>query len=118
MKVASALLLLAVLVLGCSRQGGTRYKVEYKVTGTTHAASLTYNNAGGDAEQRDISLPWNKSFEVEYGTFLYISAQNKEEFGSITTTILVNGKQVKSSTSEGGFVIASSSYSCCDLFSN
>lgn len=85
------------------------YLIGYRVTGTTSAASLTYENAQGGTEQKKVSVPWDTSFYAAPGAFLYLSAQNEREVGSITCEILVDNKVVKTSTSGGGYTIASCS---------
>src|ERR1041385_8045362 len=108
------------LTLVCCGSSGSSnldnsYKVTYDVVGDgTSSASITYTNEGGDTEQQEVHLPWSKSFQGQYGEFLYISAQNKNDGGSITTYISINGNTRKTSTSSGGYVIATSTYRCCD----
>lgn len=88
----------------------TTYTVKYEVTGSATSASLTYQNRdGGTSQESDVYLPWTYSFTAEAGDFLYISAQNNGEYGSVTTTIYLNGTQVKTSTSTGAYVIATAS---------
>lgn len=82
-------------------------KVTYKVTGTARRASLMYYNSSGGSEQRTVRLPWQMTFGPEESEqFLYISAQNEGDSGTITCEILVNGHRVKRSTSSGAYVIA------------
>lgn len=106
---------LALLCCGSgSPSGRESNKVTYDVVGeSTRMASLTYTNQGGGTEQQEVMLPWSKSFQAQYGDHLYISAQNKKEYGSITVYISINGNTRKTSTSSGGYVIASASEQCC-----
>ena len=53
-------------------------------------------------------------FTSHDGRFLYVSAQNQNNSGSVTTKIYVDGKQKKESTSSGAYVIATSSMSLGD----
>jgi|SRR3990172_6512500 len=87
----------------------TTYRVIYKVTGTASRASLTYENAQGGTEQTVVSIPWQESMIVDSGDFLYLSAQNEGESGSVTCEIWVDGVKWKESTSRGAYVIASCS---------
>jgi hypothetical protein len=88
----------------------TSYKVKYEVTGSAKTASLTYNNHQGATEQKgEVQLPWDYEFSAEKGMHCYISAQNQGASGDIEATIFVNGKEVKSSHSEGAYVIATAS---------
>lgn len=85
-------------------------RVTYRVKGTARSAMLTYRNAQGGTEQRDVVLPvdsaWEASFEVGEGAFLYVSAQNRGEAGSLTCEILVNGRSLTTSTSDGAYVVS------------
>jgi hypothetical protein len=92
-----------------SNLSSTNYQVTYEIGGTTNRASITYENEQGNIEQMDINVPWKKSMTVSYGQFLYISAQNDLESGSITCKIIVDGKEFKSAVSSGAYVIASCS---------
>ena len=90
--------------------GWNKYYATYKVNGRDgHQASLTYSNAQGGTEQRTVTLPWIKSFEVNDGEFLYISAQNQEDYGWIDVDILLDGARWKDAYSSGAYVIATSS---------
>jgi hypothetical protein len=126
--------MIAIPSVGCSLKssnGGIAtprsYEATYQVIGEDGhdgpgAADITYNNEDGGVEQRLVRAPreakdaviWSKSFKVRPGTFLYISAQNHNRSGYVTTYILINGEPRKTSTSAGAFVIASSSYRCCE----
>jgi hypothetical protein len=87
----------------------TTYRVTYKVTGTASRASLTYENEQGGTEQTEIRIPWQESMTVKRGAFLYLSAQNEGESGSVTCEIWVDNVKWKESTSSGAYVIASCS---------
>jgi len=85
------------------------YTVTYKMSGTARRADLTYQNAQGGSEQKEVALPWSISFSATDGQFVYLSGQNTGEYGSVTCAILLNGTSVKQSTSEGAYKIASCS---------
>lgn len=86
--------------------------MEYEITGSAQSVSVTLSNATGGTEQEsDVYLPHTYSYDNFPNYFLYISAQNNGETGSVTATIRVNGKVVKTSTSSGAYVIASASAS-------
>ena len=100
----------ALVVTACGVTDRTTYQVKYEVTGTAQSASLTYQNKdGGTSQESDVVLPWTYSFEGESGDFVYISAQNSGETGSVITTIYRDGDVFKTSTSTGAYVIASAS---------
>jgi hypothetical protein len=89
----------------------TTLRVLYEVKGSDGArsASLTYENNQGGTEQMDVDLPWRKSFTFGYGDFVYISAQNDQDYGTIICRILVDNEEWKKSSSSGAYVIASCS---------
>jgi hypothetical protein len=100
-----------IVTSGGAVQGPRIVGVEYEVTGSARAVSLTYENASGGTEQIDgVTLPWRLTLEARTGQFLYISAQNKGESGDVTVTIYRNESPVKSSTSKGAYSIASASF--------
>ena len=93
--------------------GAASATVTYAVSGTTNKASLTYSNSQDGTVQQTVSLPWSIQYTMKAGDFLYISAQNQNESGSVTTDIRINGYAYKNTTSAGAYVIATSSGSCC-----
>ena len=114
MKYLSLFLIMFLLFLNCELTGPagpTIYNVEYEVTGfPQNKVDITYENeSGGTSQYSDVSIPWSYSFKREEGEFVYISAQNQGQSGSITVTILRNDNIFKSSTSSGAYVIATAS---------
>lgn len=87
--------------------------VRYVVSGSAGRASLTYTNSQGGTSQEKVSLPWSIEYSMRPRDFMYISAQNERESGSVTVEIWVGGVRKKASTSSGAFVIASASDECC-----
>ncbi len=103
---------------GAGGAGGTGTQlpspvVRYEVTGTTDAASLTFTNAQGGTQQGVAPLPWRTEFTGIANNFLYISAQNERDSGTVSVAIFVDGVRVKTSQSSGAFVIATTSATCC-----
>ena len=87
------------------------FDVTYHIE-SSNGASVTLQNAGGGTEQFDIpSGVWTKKIVSRPGDFLYISAQSdsSSDFAKITCKILVNGAEMKTSTSAGPYKIASCS---------
>jgi hypothetical protein len=83
---------------------------QYRVAGTALAAQLTYANATGGTEQHTVNLPWSSDiFPTSADEFLYISAQNQGEYGSVVVEILVDGVVWKTSESSGQYCIADAS---------
>jgi uncharacterized repeat protein (TIGR02543 family) len=87
-------------------------EVEYKITGTASKVFVTLSNGTGGTEQFDnVYVPHTYTFQTFTNWFLYVSAQNLGESGSVTVTIYLNGAVVGKSTSSGAYVIADASYS-------
>jgi hypothetical protein len=92
------------------QNSSTSYTVTYEVTGDgAYSGSMTYENETGGTEQGDYKLPFRKVFDMGFGDFAYISAQNNGESGKITCRILIDGIEWKKSTSSGAYAIASCS---------
>jgi len=83
------------------------HKVEYVVDGDCGAAALTYTNAGGGTEQRELALPAAWSFRAGQGAVLSILAQKKGAAGTVRVRIKVDGLVVRESVSTSAFGIAS-----------
>lgn len=88
--------------------------LEYHVTGTAEAASVTYRTGTG-TQQAEVDLPMTnkgggQGVRMEGSNipdFKYISAQNMDSYGSVTCRIVLNGVTISENTSSGGYVIAS-----------
>lgn len=102
---------LSLFSMSCDSSSSS-VRVEYEITGTASTVSVTLNNATGGTEQfSDVYVPHTYTFEKYTDWFLYISAQNQGDSGSVTVTIYLNGEVVATSTSSGAYVIATASYS-------
>jgi hypothetical protein len=84
-------------------------RVTYRVTGTATEAALTYRNANGGTEQKDVPLPWELTFDLRGTSPLYVSAQNRTSAGSVTCEILFDGVSRTNATSSGAYVLATCS---------
>lgn len=92
------------------QQQSTTCLVVYEVTGKTRSVSVTLSNGSGNTEQyANYRVPFRMSFQMRHGQFAYISAQNDEDEGYITSSIYVDEKLFQTSTSRGAYVIASAS---------
>lgn len=118
-RIAAATALLTLATSACETStlgesggfdGGTEHAVTYEVTGSAGAIDVTYENANGDSSQEGgMAVPWRRTFTMTEGSFVYISAQNQGESGSVTCTVLVDGVEAESNTSSGGYTICSAS---------
>lgn len=102
--------IIAIISSGNNSSDLTSGEVTYIVEGSTTKANVNYSKDMGSQEQvAGVTLPFEKTIEVKYGTPLVVIAQNLENSGTITCKILVNGEEIQSATSEGGFVAVSCS---------
>lgn len=98
--IAAALLLLSA----CKKEED---KIRYEVHCGT--CDLTYSNSSENTEQRSMSGFWSYDFSGTSGQFVYISAQNNANSGTVSVQILRNGGVMKSASSSGAYVIATAS---------
>lgn len=102
--------LIIFLFLACDPNELKIYSIEYKVTGSASRVDVTYaNDSGGTSQQSNVRVPWSYSFNRIKGSFVYISAQNQGESGSVIVTIYKENELFKRSESNGAYVIASAS---------
>lgn len=73
------------------------------------SCDLTYENKSGNTEQITVSGSWDYEFEAEKGTFVYISAQNNNDHGTVSVQITVDGGVIEDASSTGAYVIATAS---------
>lgn len=110
LKALIPIVLFVFALASCDNPLDSSINVKYKVTGTADTVDVTYENSdGGTSQESDVSVPWSYSFTGEPGDFVYISAQNQGQTGTVTVTIYTDGDVFKTSTSEGAYVIATAS---------
>jgi hypothetical protein len=74
-------------------------QVIYELSGSAPIADyVSYQLENGQTQQARVPLPWKTQFAVNGSRVLVISAQGP---GSITCTILVDGKVVNQATGNG-----------------
>jgi hypothetical protein len=74
-------------------------KVTYQLTGSSPVADyVSYQVEGGQRQEAHVKLPWKTDFTVIGSRVFVISAQSP---GSITCTILVDGKVANQATANG-----------------
>ncbi|MBA7588225.1 hypothetical protein ES708_30277 [subsurface metagenome] len=95
------------------REGKKEYigpEIIYEITGSATRVNVTlYNASGGTEQYTNVYLPHRYEYFWFPGDFLYISAQNQGEYGTVTVRIYWNNHLVKESFSSGAYVIASAS---------
>ena len=74
-------------------------QVTYELSGSSPVADyISYQTDTGQTQQAHVPLPWKTQFTAFKGEVFVISAQSP---GSITCTILLDGKTVSQATSNG-----------------
>lgn len=108
-------IILLAVIISCDKtptEPGYEYKVEYAITGTAKTVDVTLNNSGGNTEQfSEVTVPQSYKYETFNDDFLYISAQNQGETGTVIVTIYYEDNPIETANSEGAYVIASASCS-------
>ena len=86
-------------ICGVANATGSPTQVTYQLSGSAPVADyISYQTDSGQTQQANVPLPWTTQFNV-VGTKVYvISAQSP---GSITCTILLDGKVVSQATANG-----------------
>lgn len=85
-------------------------EVIYDITGTAERVFVTLSNPTGGTEQYDnVYLPHRYIFTSFPESFVYVSAQNQGDSGTVAVSIYVNGTRFKRSSSSGAYVIATAS---------
>jgi predicted small lipoprotein YifL len=80
----------------------------YTVTGSSGSYNVTIEGAPkGTAQYSNVGSGWKYTWTQSGTRFLYVSAQNNKNSGSVTVSILKNGKIIATQTSSGAYVIAS-----------
>lgn len=107
MKILIATVILSIF-LACSNPFDASIAVRYEVTGSTEYVNITYeNDSGGISQVTNVPVPWSLSFSGDIEDYVYLSAQNQGETGSVTVTIFRDENVFKKATSKGSYVIAS-----------
>lgn len=101
------LLLFILIAVFASCEDQAR-NVNFKVTGTATSFFVTLTSPDGNTQQYDpVGSGTSWSAKAYSGNWVYLSAQNNTDQGSVTVTITVDGDVFKTATSSGAYVIAS-----------
>jgi hypothetical protein len=87
------------------------HTVTFVIKGSVRRTSVTYTLPGGQKRHSVVSPPWSKTFTVNDGQSIDVSAHSTGG-GELTCTLKVDGELVKSATSSGG----SATVDCGDSF--
>jgi hypothetical protein len=114
----------ALVLAGCSSSGDEAVdddaavdyapvtsEVVYEVEGDPAYAEVTLETPTGSTQvSPDLPMGFKDGGKLTYtfspGDFVYISAQNPDEYGSVTCRITVNGEVISENTASGSYAIA------------
>ena len=116
MRPIVAAVIVAAALAGCSSTAPasrtTPVQVKYEVEGTASSVDITIETPSGTSQGSDKSVPLRTdagngiTLSFPRGSFVYISAQNQGEDGTVTCRITVDGEVVSENTSSGAYSIA------------
>ncbi|MFN9116319.1 MAG: tetratricopeptide repeat protein, partial [Bacteroidota bacterium] len=92
--------------LGIQQSTTNEFVVRYTVKGSGTSYNVTYTNADGGIEQREVPSGWSKELKTsERGVSYSLSAQNTTgSNGTVEVSISINGNTKKSQSQGGGAV--------------
>jgi hypothetical protein len=90
-------------------------QITYQLEGTASSADITMQTPTGTSQQAGVKIPLTTkagtvgiTYTFQAGDFVYISAQNNDDSGSVTCKIVTeSGKVISSNTASGAYAIAS-----------
>jgi hypothetical protein len=106
-KTLIALSLLWVAITGCTKES-MQLDYKYEVSGTAGDYSITCEGApSGTVQYSNVGSGWAYTWKQTGTRWLYMSAQNNTDSGTVTVKIIRDGQVVAQQTSSGAYVIAS-----------
>jgi hypothetical protein len=105
-KTLIALSLLLVAITGCTKES-MQSDYKYEVSGTAGDYSITCEGApSGTVQYSNVGSGWAYTWKQTGTRWLYMSAQNNTDSGTVTVKIIRDGQVVAQQTSSGAYVIA------------
>jgi hypothetical protein len=105
-KTLIALSLLWVAITGCTKES-MQSDYKYEVSGTAGDYSITCEGApSGTVQYSNVGSGWAYTWKQTGTRWLYMSAQNNTDSGTVTVKIIRDGQVVAQQTSSGAYVIA------------
>jgi uncharacterized lipoprotein NlpE involved in copper resistance len=105
-KVLTAIAVIFMTFLGCSKES-IESIYQYEVSGSAGNYGITCEGApSGTVQYSDVGSGWTYKWTQTGTRWLYMSAQNNTNSGSVTVKIIRDGKVVAQQTSSGAYVIA------------
>lgn len=101
-------ILLTIFFVSCltSPEENKTRDVKFEVKGTTPEVSVTIGMGDKTEQYANVYTPWTKKVQMQKDEFVYLSAQNEREGGTVRVIIWVDGKIFKEASSSGSYVIA------------
>ena len=96
----SFLLVMAFFLMGCEKQTHT---VRYEIEGTVPEIGVSYKNGTNGNESADLQSGWSQEFVVESYYHLHLRVNTKNNDGSATCRIFVDGELAAEATASGKF---------------
>lgn len=96
-----ATLLIALLLLAACEV--RTVNVRYEVSGTAATINVTYRNATGAVEQRDVQGSWSYELQTKQGQLVTLRVTNRTASGTVACRVLVDGVVLKEGESEGAW---------------
>lgn len=95
-----------VVLAGCSVES-MQSSYKYEVSGTAGNYSITCEGApSGTVQYSNVGSGWAYTWNQSSTRWLYMSAQNNTNSGTVTVKIICDGKVLAQQTSSGAYVIA------------
>lgn len=94
------IVLIGLLLGGCAQ---TTHAVRYEVSGSASPIAISYINATGATEQRNVSGRWSVQYQVKTWTYISVSAFNPTPAGTIRCRVYVDGLLLQAGESIGGY---------------
>lgn len=94
-----SLTLVIFIVMGVFRRPATSHTVKFRVESTGGYAMITY--AAGKDEVREavtVTVPWTKTFHLDSGTEVYLTASNPQQTGKLTCRLSLDNSAWKEQT--------------------
>jgi len=81
------------------------HTVEYRVTGTTRSARVSYGNAQDGTTDVDTVLPWVAQFRTTKRSIFVFLKATPIEFGSLRVQIFVDGSLFREASVDDTFIL-------------
>ena len=104
--LVAAIALIISMFLSCKATEDPVHNIGYKVSGTANNYDVTLTAPNGNTTQYNGVGESTWTATSSSGNWVYLSAQNNNDQGTVTVTITVDGSVFKTATSTGAYCIA------------